>query len=254
MVFMHPAFLLLSFLGAAGYTVWQRGKKGGKLVLFSLPVMVGLALLNPLLNHEGLTVLFFLWDWAVTLEAVVFGGCAALMFVTVVLWFSCFHQALTSDRLLYLMSPYLPATAMVLTMAIGMTPRLARKLKQVIIGRKGLHLRTVNALSILTTWAFEDGLVTADSMVARGYGGKRSRYPKERFVLRDGLVLVTIGLGAAGWMICGALGLARIQFFPDIVMSCPPGWLLCGYGLLCWWPVLWNGYEEARWRYLRQKS
>ena len=104
MFFMHPVCLGISLVCALAYSARLEG--GRTLVgqmRYMLPLLLFTALLNPLFNHQGATVLFQLPNGSsITLEAVAYGGAAAGMLLAVVVWFRCFGAVITSDKFLYL--------------------------------------------------------------------------------------------------------------------------------------------------------
>ena len=89
MFLLHPLCLVISLFCALGYDLYLNGKKALGLCLKGiLPMMVFTALLNPLFNHEGVTILTYLPSGnPLTLESILYGFAAAAMLATVVLWF-----------------------------------------------------------------------------------------------------------------------------------------------------------------------
>ena len=160
-------------------------------------------LLNPVFNTRGDTVLFTCFGGRpYTLEALGYGLSTGSMFLTVVLWFSCYHVVMTSDKFLYLFGRFLPAVSMLLCMVLRFVPNLKAKAETIgnarrCIGksptdgtkREGLEHGT-EILSVLTSWALEGAVVTADSMRSRGL---RLRPQIPFFQLSDD----ASGLGAA---------------------------------------------------------
>ena len=74
----HPVFLGISYAGAFVYggllNGWRKTLKQG--LLLTLPGLLIIALLNPMFNHYGVTMLYYIessWNW-ITLEALVNGG------------------------------------------------------------------------------------------------------------------------------------------------------------------------------------
>ena len=108
-------------------------------------------------------------------------------------------------------------------------------------------------LSILITWAIENGIITAESMEARGYGtGRRMSFRMFRFRSSDAiLVIVFIALTALGVI---GIGAAKIVYYPAIGMDLTEPVSIAGYGgfaVLSILPVIINTKEAVRWRYLR---
>ena len=99
MLSMQPVYLLISFAAGSIYAVYLNGaRKYFSSLKFALVMFAVIAVLNPLFNHRGLTVLFYLAGEPVTLEAFAYGLCAGLMLLNVFIWFSCYACLLyTSD-------------------------------------------------------------------------------------------------------------------------------------------------------------
>lgn len=102
---MHPILQVLSLLSAVIYSILLNGKKAVKFnLLYMLPLLLITAVLNPLFNHAGITILFYLKNGnPITLESILYGISAACMFVTVMVWFSCYNAVMTSDKFIYLL-------------------------------------------------------------------------------------------------------------------------------------------------------
>ena len=79
-------------------------KKAVRLSLvFLLPMILLIVLVNPVFNHEGMTILtYFPWDNPLTLESIVYGIASAFLLSSTVLWFSSFNAVITSDKVVFL--------------------------------------------------------------------------------------------------------------------------------------------------------
>lgn len=226
-----------------------------------------IALANPLFNHRGKTVLFYLRDNPVTLEAVTYGLCMAASLVAVALWFSCYSKVMTSDKFLYLFAGFAPTVALLITMTLRMIPNLKVQLKAVASAQQaiGLDARTGNLVqrlrksmritSILLSWAMEDGMETADSMKARGYGVKnRTTFSLFKFDARDGVILAVV-LGLAGICLTGYfLGYGVMRFYPVLAPLKISGLALCLYtafGAYAFLPVLIEFRENLKWHFCK---
>ena len=98
------------------------------------------------------------------------------MFVSVLLWFSCSNAVMTSDKLTYLFGRIIPSLSLIFSMVLRFVPRFKTQIQvisnaQKCIGRgvdEGSILTRakngIKILSMLTTWALENGITTADSM------------------------------------------------------------------------------------------
>lgn len=253
MFVQHPAFLIISFLGAFGYAVWLNGLRHTLKVnlLLTLPGLLIVALINPLFNHYGVTPLVYIessGNW-VTLEALVYGLVLGCVLFIVMGWFSCYNKVMTSDKFVYLFGRVIPALSLILSMALRFVPNFAAQMKVIRSGQKCVGMDISNAglikkiryglnmLSILVTWALENAIETADSMKSRGYGlSGRTAYSIYRFDKRDrrvGLLMLALFVFFAYG--CGR-GAVFAQYNPRILLTgftingrtAPAG---CGMGL-----------------------
>ena len=116
------------------------------------------------------------------------------MFVSVIVWFGCYHAIMTSDKFTFLFGGFAPSTSQLFTMVLRLVPSYQRKLSEIGMARacagKGVaggslrdRVGSSSAIvSSLTSWALENGVVLADSMKSRGYGtGKRTAFALWRF-------------------------------------------------------------------------
>ena len=109
--FMHPVCLAVSLLCGFVYSVMLKGKKAVKTnLIYMLPMLVVMALVNPLFNHEGVTIIKYLPSGnPLTAESILYGICAAAMIASVICHFSCYNEIMTSDKFMYLFGKIIPA-------------------------------------------------------------------------------------------------------------------------------------------------
>ncbi|MFT8887326.1 MAG: energy-coupling factor transporter transmembrane component T [Ethanoligenens sp.] len=264
---MHPVFLAISLLAAFLYPLLLKGARALRFnLLFALPMLVVIAVLNPLFVHQGMTMLFYINDNPITLEAILYGVAAAVMLVSVLLWFSSYNEVVTSDKFLYLFGRAMPSLALLLSMTLRLIPRLKTQIGRISQAQKaiGLGAGTGNVfqrarnglriLSILITWALENAVETADSMKARGYGlHGRTAFSIFRFDRRDAACLAVIGAAAAVCMAGQAAGAAYVQYYPDVKWVMHPFTIVmaAAYALLCFWPAVLEIREGYKWRSLK---
>ncbi|GAB6084736.1 energy-coupling factor transporter transmembrane component T [Alkaliphilus crotonatoxidans] len=272
MFFMHPVLQGIAFFSAFLYSLMLKGVKALKFnVLYLLPMLLLMALFNPAFNHRGVTILFYLKDGnPITLESIVYGGAAAVMLVTVILWFSCYNAVMTSDKFIYLFGKIIPGLSLIFSMVLRFVPRYKAQIKvishaQKCIGRDAsqgnIFKRAQNGikiLSIMTTWALENAIETADSMKARGYGlPNRSSFSLFRFDHRDWIVFTAMMLLIAVVLTGAAMGQTTIRFFPSIRWSrvTPLSVIFyAAYFLLTMMPTLINILEEIKWKSIESKA
>lgn len=265
---MNPILLSLSLFGAILTFCVRNARKQGRLHLTFAILFIVMVLINPIVSHNGVTVLFVLNDAPITLEALLYGIVAASMVIAVLYWFRSFTEIMTSDRLLYLFGKLSPKLALILSMGLRYVPLFSKQAKKINQSQTALGLykednivdRTRGGLrvfSVMVTWALENGIVTADSMTARGYGmGKRSHFSIFRFRKSDYVLLVaslvlciltctSIGVGALDFTFYPSVKLAKIS---PMAMT---GYL--SYALLILLPTCIEAEERIKWKYLKSK-
>ena len=235
----HPFILGISLASGIAYSALLRGirKTIRNNLIFTLPVMIIAAAINPMFNHYGVTILGYLSNGnPFTLESCVYGLIMALMLAGVITWFSCYTEVMTSDKFIYLFGRIIPALSLVLSMALRFVPRFSRQAGVIANGQKCVGRSTSNGslikrakhgitiFSILVTWALENAIDTADSMKCRGYGEKgRTAFAIFTFDRRDGKCLAFM-LAVLGLLIYGASqGYTFSRYNPRIVVE---GWPL----------------------------
>ena len=265
MFYLHPVFLLCSVLGGFLWNCSLRGKKTVlKSLVFLLPVLVMAALLNPMFNHEGETVLAVLPTGSLlTLESVLYGLAAAVMLMAVLNWFSCYHIVMTSDKFMYLFGRVIPATSLVFSMVLRFVPRLKARFyvvsnAQKCVGRDVSDGKTmdkirhgVRILSILLTWSLDSAVDTADSMRSRGYGlPGRSAFSIYTMEERDRDMLAWM-LGLSLYVVMmGFAGATAFAYFPRLDGGAVNAWSLSAilaWGGLCFTPAAVDWAQRRRW-------
>lgn len=231
MFFMHPVCLLISLTGAVSYGVVLKGRKAAAFAIKGmLPVLLLTALINPAFNHQGVTLLRYLPGGnPLTLESILYGLAAGTMLAAVMMWFLCLSEVFTTDKFVYLFGRILPSLSLVLSMTLRFIPRFKEQLDRIREAQKGIGRdlsegsilqRAKNGmkiLSILITWAMENGIETADSMRSRGYGLKgRTAFSIYRFTKRDLAALCFLAGSGLCVMAGGMTGRLSFRFFPGI--------------------------------------
>ena len=257
---LHPAFLAVGALGALAYYVLLQGIAGLKRMGLMLPVFVAVALLNPLINRNGQTVLFDVFGLPYTKEALIYGVVLGGVFLTMILWVNCYGTVMTGDKFTSLFGNLLPSLSLLFVMIFRMVPSLIRKGKQISGARRSVgkdlsdKQEAMTVLGCLTTWALEGSIVTADSMRSRGYGtAKRTSFMIYRMERRDWLLLATTLALSAAMIACIALGHTAATFTPDWSIAPISPVSLLVYGLLTLIPTLLRIKENLLWHIFRSK-
>ena len=267
---LHPVFLAVGMAASLIYALMLGGKGTLKFFLcFLLPMMLIVMIINPLINHQGMTILFYLKHNYITREAIVYGIVTGFMLASVLLWFSCYNKIMTSDKFVYLFGRMIPAISLIFSMVMRFVPNYKMQIKKIsdaqkCIGRdvsNGTVMQKahhgVKIISVMFTWALENAIDTADSMRSRGYGIKdRTTFSIYRFDRRDTaaciFLLVMVGIVIVG----AALGKCSIEFYPYIVMADMDAFgilVYAAYFLMCFFPVAVEVKEVLTWRLLQSR-
>lgn len=262
----HPAYLAASLLGALCLNISLTGGRALKRFVRLLPFWALLSVINPLLNTRGARVIFNCFGRPYTLEALCYGMVLAGMFVAMLQWFSAYNAVMTEDKFSYLFAALAPSTALLLTTVFRMIPSLTRQAKQISGARRCIGMGGqgdarqklaggMAALSVLTSWALEGSVVTADSMNSRGYGaGRRSCFHSYAFKAADiaTSAFLALLLAAALTALIGGGGAA--EYTPEMLIAPMAGknlWGLAAYALFLLTPSLLNLKEDIQWHISR---
>ncbi len=269
MFFIHPAFLACAVLLSSAYYLTIRGRRSIKVILGMIPIWIILSVINPLFNTRGSIIIFtYFNDRPYTLEALCYGMALGAMFVSVILWFLSYNSVMTSDKFIYLFGKVIPSASLILTMVLRLVPNYQKKIHQISGARKCIGKGTASErkrekaengltiISALTSWAFEGGIITADSMRSRGYGsGKRTNFSIYKFEIRDRLLLIVMLLLLAAVFLCGIKGGTTATYTPDIYLTSNQ-WTAIGtvaYFMFLFIPTALNLLEALTWHILRSR-
>lgn len=266
MLTKNPVIAAIAVTGAFACSFLP--KSGIKKRFFYVFLLIILTIINPLFSHKGKTVLFLLGDVPFTLESIAYGAAASLGLVSILLYLSAFSKIMKSDRLLYLFGLLSPKLALTLSTTIRFIPLFLRRAKEVEDSGRVMGLYRddnivdtikgkLHVFSVMITWMLEDGILTADSMAARGYGiGKRTSYSIYSFTKKDAIYIFLILCLILPTAIISAVGNLNFEFYPEII---PPensvftAVSYITYSILTLLPVVLDLYEEIKWKYLKSK-
>ncbi|HZJ77000.1 MAG TPA: energy-coupling factor transporter transmembrane component T [Oscillospiraceae bacterium] len=271
MVFMHPISLAISLICGFIYSVYLKGIKEIRFnFLFLLPTIIITALINPVFNHEGATVIAYLHTGnPLTFESIIYGIGASCMLAAIVCWFSCYNHIMTSDKFVYLFGKIIPAISLILSMALGFVPKFKSQIKIVSDARKTIGKDVSNGtlferarhgitiLSIMITWALENSIETADSMKGRGYGlPNRTAFSVYSFDKRDKRALTVISLLGIYILFGGIGGGLQWRYFPTMKGKLLEPFTISlwfSYLSLCLIPLVIEMRGERQWRVSQSK-
>lgn len=261
---MDPLLLGLALCGGL-FTCLMSGIRSG--YGWTLLLFLFMVLINPLTYHNGKTVLFVLNGNPITLEATLYGLVAACMVAAVLMWFRAFSRMMTSDRLMYLLGKLSPRLALLLSLTLRYVPLFTRQVGKIKQSQQALGLYKednvvdsfrggLRIFSVMVTWTLENGIITADSMTARGYGlGHRTQFSLFRFT-RDDVALLLSALLLSALTLWGLSG-RSISYYPTFVFPSLTRRSCIGYatyGLLALLPMIHAGKEALLWHCSRSKN
>ena len=270
-LFWHPACLVASLVSAVTYSIYLKGRKAVRFgLIYMLPMMLLVMVVNPAFSHEGVTILTYLPSGnPLTLESIIYGISSAVMLATAITWFTCYSEIITSDKLVYLFGRIIPGLSLLLSMTLRFVPKFKAQLKVVSDARSDLgrdvstgsvfeRIRNAVAIfSILLTWALENAIETADSMKSRGYGlPGRSAFSIYQFDRRDRFALLWLFACCAYIVVGWIKGAAYWRYFPSakgVEFGAYPASFFVIYFALCITPVIINIKEDRKWTHLRSK-
>lgn len=263
----NPIIQIISLLGCFSYSIYLKGFKATKFnILYMGITFLLITLINPLVNHQGVTIITYLWDGnPLTLESILYGISSGLMLITVIIWFSCYNEIMSSDKFIYIFGRIIPASSLILSMVLRFVPLYKNQIikieqSQRVIGKgvskatlKNKLINSFRIFSIFITWALENSIETADSMKSRGYGLKgRTAFSIFKFSKRDFLCLLTILFIDIYLSYLFIIKAYRIVYYPMIKISrinTKSTIGIIGFVLLSFLPLLINLLEEIKWKY-----
>ena len=265
---MNPVMLLISYLSALGFLTVLRGISAIKRAAFSLLAVLSVTVVNAAFNHQGATILLYVNDNPLTLESIFYGLASGVMFVSVILWFSCYNDVMTSEKFMCLFGKAIPSLSLIFSMALRFVPRFIEQAKRISSAQKsigkgltgGVFSKLRNSLLMLTallSWSLENAVDTADSMKSRGYGlPGRTAFSNYRFTLYDTAVLSAILMLTAGVLTGNISGFVHTVYFP-VYGGLPVGLgailTECCYAVLLNIPMILSVWEKIKWNCIKSK-
>ena len=269
MLTMNPVIITICYLASVVFCGMLIGlRKLLSSLAYNIPLMLMIALTNPMFVHKGETILFFLNDNPVTKEAIVYGTFASMMIMSVFYLCRCYTEIMTSDKFIYLFGRVIPKLSLVLSMILAFIPKLKRKYKEIDEAQKALGIYATESyvdkirsklrvLSILLTNSLETSVDTADSMRARGYGLKgRTSYAIYRFTASDFTYLAFSIIFGVTTVVLIMLGASEFYYYPTIsvIKGTPTVYILySSLVLLAGSSIFMEVKENILWRYLKSK-
>lgn len=266
MLVFQPVYVLISLAGALAFSCCARGARQTlRTLLWQLPLVVLIALINPLFSASGSTELFRIGPRAIYLESLAYGACMGALLAATVTWCMAAAQALTSDRVLGLLGGRLPVIALMISMTIQLAEQLVRRGRQVRAVRgaasastdskAGVRARGARLSTVLVSWALEDSLERSDAMRARAWGAapRRTSYRIETLHDRDICWLAGLSLLMALNAFLAAVAAGQWHFYP-VMPTLRPWWGYACYVLLVLLPSVATVAERLKWLSIERKE
>lgn len=268
LAFDQPVFLFLSYLCAFIYSVVLSSLKAAVFNVVLMPLILLFALFYSCYNHFGVTSLAinFIGNH-ITLEALVYGVVIGVKVASVLMWLSCVHTIISSDKVIYLFGRIVPKLSLLLSITVRMVPRVKAYEKTVhtaqkCIGRgmaQGNLFRCIHNFfriqSIVVTWALENFVSTSDSMRSRGYSLRgRTAFSIYRFDNRDRGFVITLFFCFTVLLVGILFDQTHILYNPEIILNgiTPLSFVFySAYAFLCLLPMalqLIGAYRFKRYR------
>lgn len=271
MINRHPFFLFSTVLLLIlfNWTV-DKGKTLKIWFRFLLLFSILLFFIHPLLNHRGQRVLFYVFHEPITLESVFQGAINGLTFLAIMLLFITFSRVLDAEKFLFLFGKAFPKWGMLAMLAVRFVPLFRLRMQDILAVQRARGITVTSGtvrermkngfllVHMLLTWSLEDGIQTADSMAARGYGlEERSRYNPYRFLSADciatgvltGLLLLSI---YGSWLGDGVLTLSPV--IEPVFLDGREWVFFIVHCSLIGFPLIVDIKEEALWLYWKRKT
>jgi energy-coupling factor transport system permease protein len=219
LLYDHPLVLAAALLAGCGAAALAGvGAELRRMLLFALPFALLVALVNPLVSREGLTVIarFGEVPWFgridVTLEATVYGAILGLRALALIVSFALFTLVVDPDELLRLFRRVSFRSALTATLATRMVPVLQRDGQRIADAqrcRPGSAPSRLTLVRAVAGGALDRAVEVAAALEVRGYGAaggarvRRGAPPWSRHDLAFAGAAVAVAALAIGGRIAG---------------------------------------------------
>lgn len=257
MAAVHPVLTALSLAVALAYGTLLRGPRAvARSLRWQAPLVLLVALANPLFSASGSTELFRLGGWAVYAESLFYGLVMGMLLAAVTAWFSNAAHVLTSDKVMAVLGSRFPTVSLMVSMSLRLVPRFVDRGREIATAHdactaaraRGPKAR-LRQVTVLMEWGMEDSLETADSMRARCWhrGQRRTRYRRGRFGARDAVLLAALAALATLAVVAAFVAVSQYRFYP-VASELRPWWGYAAWLAFLLYPFFVEGEEALRWR------
>lgn len=266
---MHPVIIVVSLVASLTLSYLLEGaRKIGFSLLYMVPMMLILALTNPLFVHNGATELFFMNGNAITLEAFIYGVVVSCKIASIIYWFRAYTYIMTSDKVTYLFGKISPRLSLVLTMALRFVPLYAKKFREADDAYRALGayatnnikdklLAKLHVVAVVFSYSIESAVATSDSMTARGYGlSGRTNYHNFKWSMSDTLMLAFVAVFGVIVVTFMVFGYSDFDYYPlidKVSTSVSSLVFFISYFILAMSGIIMEIKENISWRILKSK-
>lgn len=272
---MHPGVIFLYFVGLFAFVfMWNHP-------VFSLTVMAFILLLdalyvekykmmsafkgfwivalliiliNPLTNHRGTHILFYLSDNPITLEAFLYGVSTSVMIFSMFMAFLVFNALIDSERFLFLFAKFFPKIGFITNMSIRYTSVFQKRAQNIIDVAKtrGIEVNSGkfrhkietagHLLKALISWCLEEGMMIAEVLKAKEYGQKRrTTYNRFKLISADICLAIVLVLSFTVNTSLFYYGAGQYAMYPRLLPLAFDGYDLAAYCVMIFYlaiPIL----------------
>lgn len=260
LVFVNPVYSAVSFVSAfAYYVVLCRKKAVLSFFKFVLPLVAAVALFNMLFCRYGQTILFTAFSLGFTLEALVYGLLTGLMLGSVIMWFLCYNEVVSSEKFTSLFGRFAPNLTLLFSMVLRFIPLMIKTSGEIKDAQTGLGnetkglKNTIERFSALVSISLENSIETADTMKSRGFGEKRRHFSRYSYKITDVILIVFFLLSLVLQIVFKAAGLNEFEYRYELEManfSIPP---FIAFALCSFLPCIIDLKEDVKWHFLKSK-
>lgn len=161
-------------------------------------------LINPLVSHRGMTIMFYIGYTPITLEATIYGVIAGIKLFSLLLLGNYFNVIMGYEKLSYVLSPLGNNLSLIISLSVKFIPEYLEKIKSIKDTQKtkgisiedGSKIERARGLShILNAFFFitlEQGIITIKSIKSRGYLNRDKK--KKKTIIFKAIDYIFVGI------------------------------------------------------------
>lgn len=208
------------------------GRQLRRAAWIAVPLGLLVAAINPIVDHNGLTVIArggtvpWLGELDVTLEAVVYGLMLGLRAVVLIEAFALYSAAVDPDEMLRMFRRVSYRSALTAVLATRMVPVLARDARRLADAQRCRPARPAPRLALvraLAGGALERAVDVAATLEVRGYGSARRPPRRRRPWSRHDVAFLAAAIGLVALVVAAAVaGVAGFAAYPELRVDAGP--------------------------------